>query len=337
MAMGSIPSSTRNPNKIQATPRARQLPLTPHEKFIVPVRHGTARPLFLVHSVAGELTWMPRLAQGLPADQPLFGFAAPGLNSQAPFFPNLEEMAAAYLSDIRAQQPHGPYLIGGYSMGGVVAFEMACQLEAAGQDIGLLVLIDSFAPHPHRGSSIAAWSRNGLLMQVVANQLARQWGADELLQAEALPSVSYSEHSVLAARHLLAHCRTPHTYDTLQPYLRRCQTVMRAHAELLAGYRPRALGTPCAAVLFRSALGLIGQDNALRLPVLPQAQRAPPHRWESLLARHDTVDIAQEHFLMGGEAPMAHIAATLISYLAAVDPQRQAVASSTPVPKSPWS
>ena len=267
---------------------------------------------------------MPRLAQGLPADQPLCGFAAPGLNSDAPFFPSVEAMAAAYLRDVREQQPHGPYLIGGYSMGGVVAFEMARQLDAVGEETGLLVLIDAFAPHPERGSAIAAWSRNGLLMQVVANQLALQWGADELLPADALRCVPYSDHSVLAARHLLAHCRTQHTYESLQPYLRRCQTVMRVHSELLSAYRPRRLETAVDAVLFRSALGLIGEDSALQLPVLPPAQRAPPHRWESLLARHDTVDIPQEHFLMGGQQPMAEIAASLGPYLRrhAADPRQ---------------
>jgi thioesterase domain-containing protein len=291
--------------------------LTPSSRFLVPVRRGPARPLFLVHSVAGELTWLPRLAEGLDPQRPLYGFAAPGLNSPEPFFPTLEAMAAAYLRDLREQQPRGPYLIGGYSMGGVVAFEMARQLEDAGEETGLLVLIDSFAPHPERSPAIAAWSRNGLLMQVLANQLALQWGAGELLHAETLRSAPYSEHSALAARHLLAHCQTRHTYDTLQPYLRRCQTLMRVHAELLSTYRPRRLDRPVTSVLFRNTLGLIGQNSALKLPVLPPAERAPPHRWESLLARHDTIDIAEEHFLMSGQATMTEIAATLNSYLIA--------------------
>jgi thioesterase domain-containing protein len=312
MGRGSISSPAETVTKFARRNKpAFPTPLNAPATYLVPVRRGSARPLFLVHSVAGELTWMPRLAQDLAPEQPLFGFAAPGLNSEAPFFPNLEEMAAAYLRDIRRQQPHGPYRIGGYSMGGVVAYEMARQLEAAGQETGLLVLIDAYAPHPQRASSIAAWSRNGLLMQVVANQLALQWGADSLLPAGALQSAPYSEHSVLAARHLLAHCRTQHTYDTLQPYLRRCQTLMRVHAELLSAYRPERLARPVNAVLYRSALGLIAQDSALKLPVLPQAQRAPPHGWESLLERHDTIDIAEEHFLMSGAAPMAQIAASL--------------------------
>jgi polyketide synthase PksM len=260
---------------------------------------------------------MSRLADGLAPEQPLYGFAAPGLNSDAPFFHSLEAMAAAYLRDIREQQPIGPYLIGGYSMGGVVAFEMARQLEALGEKTGLLVLIDAFAPHSTRSSTIAAWSRNGLLMQVVANQLAIQWGADELLHADALKLVPYSEHSMLAAWHLLTHCQTRHTYDTLQPYLRKCQTLMRVHTELLSAYRPRPLESPITAVLFRSTLGLIGESNKLALPVLPQAERAPPHQWETLLAQHDTIDIAEEHFLMSAQTTMTEIAANLNSYLIA--------------------
>ena len=268
-----------------------------------------------MHSVAGELTWLPRLADGLDPQRPLYGFAAPGLNSQESFFPTLKAMAAAYLHDIREQQPRGPYLIGGYSMGGVVAFEMARQLEDAAEETGLLVLIDSFAPRPERSSAIAAWSRNGLLMQVLANQLALQWGADELLHSETLRSAPYSEHSVLVAQHLLKHCQTRHTYNSLQPYLRRCQTVMRVHAELLSTYLPRRLESPATCVLFRNTLGLIGKNSALKLPTLPQAERAPPHCWDVLLPRHDTIDIAEEHFLMGGQTTMTKIAATLNSYL----------------------
>ncbi len=289
----------------------------PSSRFIVPIRRGQPPSLFLVHSVAGELTWMPRLLEGLEPGRPLHGFAAPGLNSDAPFVSSLEAMAAAYLRDVREQQPRGPYLLGGYSMGGVVAFEMARQLEAGGEAAALLVLIDSFAPHPERVASIAAWSRNGLLMQVVANQLARQWGADELLPPQALRGAPYSEHSAVAARHLLAHARTRHKLEIQQTYLRRCQTLMRVHAGLLSSYRPHALARPPRTVLFRASRGLIGRDSALALPVLPDDERAPPHRWEPLLERHDTVDVDEEHFLLGGRQTMHGIGAALTPYLRA--------------------
>lgn len=280
-------------------------------KFIVPVRRGPARPLFMVHSVAGELTWLPYLLDALEARRPLYGFAAPGLNAEAPFFGSLEAMAAAYLRGVREVQPQGPYLLGGYSMGGVVAFEMARQLQDAGESTALLALMDSYVPHADVGGLIAAWSRNGLLMQVVANQLALQWGCGSLLDEHALRHAPYSAHSGIAARHLLAHASTRHTLQTLQPYLRRCQTVMRVHAQLLADYRPRPLGQPVAAVLWRASHGLIARDSALRLPRLPDAERAPPHRWDTVLARHDTVDVAQEHFFMGTRGVMEKIAQEL--------------------------
>src|SRR5207247_2470137 len=57
----------------------------------------------------------------------------------------IEEMAARYLSELRVAQPNGPYRLGGWSMGGVVAFEMAQQLTSLGQEVALLALVDSSA------------------------------------------------------------------------------------------------------------------------------------------------------------------------------------------------
>ena len=278
-------------------------------QHIVPVRPGSGNtPIFLVHSIAGELTWMKHLASHIPPEWPLFGFAAPGLNSDAPFFFSLEAMAAAYLQDIRQRQPHGPYLLGGYSMGGVVAYEMTRQLQAAGETVGLLVMIDAFAPRPDIAASITSWSRNGLLMQVICNQLALQWQADQLLPPDALPRLPFTEHSVCAATHLLGHCRVPHTQQALQNYLRRCQWLMRVHAQLLADYRPQRLPTAVEVLLFRNTLGLIGGNSALALPLLPDGQRDPPHGWTNLLERPPCcVDVAEEHFLLSSEPAMGLI------------------------------
>lgn len=259
---------------------------------------------------------MQHLAQNLKQSLGLYGFAAPGLNSEAPFFFRLETMAAAYLRDIREQQPHGPYRLGGYSMGGVVAFEMAHQLQSAGEQIDLLVMIDSFAPHRGLGADIATWSRNGLLMQVVSNQLALQWKADALMPAESLVHLPFNDHSEFAARYLLAHCKTPHGLETLQSYLRRCQTVMRVHAQLLADYRPTPLSLPVKVLLFRNTLGIIARESALKLPTLPDAQRDPPHSWEQLLCQPPiSIDVEEEHFMFGGERVMGIIARSLSAHL----------------------
>ncbi len=251
---------------------------------------------------------MKHLAGVLDPEQGLYTFAAPGLNSDAPFFFSLEAMAAAYLHDIRAQQARGPYLLGGYSMGGVLAFEISRQLQAAGEEVGLLAMIDSFAPHPGHPETITAWSRNGLLMQVVSNQLALQWKAEQLLPPDALPQLPFTEHSAHAARFLLAHCKVPHSQQVLQNYLRRCQSMMRVHAQLLADYRPRPLIKPVKSLLFRNRRGLIGQPSALNLPRLPDSERDPPHRWETLLPEPPIIiDVDEEHFLLSNEASIAFI------------------------------
>jgi thioesterase domain-containing protein len=288
-------------------------------QHIVPIRPGSGsgrQPIFLIHSIAGELTWVKHLARYLPPEQPLYSFAAPGINSDAPFFFSLEAMAQAYLRDIRLQQPHGPYLLGGYSMGGVLAFEITRQLQSAGEEIGLLVMIDAFAPHPEHGESITSWSRNGLLMQVICNQLALQWKSDQLLAPDILPPLPFTEHSHYVAQHLLNHCKVPHTQQALQSYLRRCQCMMRVHAQLLSDYRPALLDQEVDVLLFRNTLGLIGQNSALNLPVLPDNQRDPPHRWESFLKSPPVlIDVQEEHFMLSSEPAMNFISQALEAHL----------------------
>src|SRR6185503_2382423 len=72
-----------------------------------------------------------------------YGLQARGLDENQVPHTRIEEMAAHYLEAIRSVQPDGPYLLGGWSMGGVVAYEMAQQLAAQGQQVSLLALLDA--------------------------------------------------------------------------------------------------------------------------------------------------------------------------------------------------
>jgi amino acid adenylation domain-containing protein len=104
---------------------------------------GTKRPFFCVHPAGGNVFCYVDLARHLGADQPLYGLQHPGLHGEQPAFTRLEEMAEHYIAALRTQQPEGPYLLGGWSMGGMVAFEMAQQLVAQGQEVALLALLDT--------------------------------------------------------------------------------------------------------------------------------------------------------------------------------------------------
>lgn len=108
-------------------------------------RGGSNRPFFCVHPVGGNVFCYVDLAYHLDPNQPFYGLQAAGLNGEQEPCPQIKAMAERYIKAIRAIQPSGPYLLGGWSMGGIVAFEMAQQLQAQGQKVALLALIDATA------------------------------------------------------------------------------------------------------------------------------------------------------------------------------------------------
>jgi len=114
---------------------------------------GTRPPFFLVHAIGGEVLSYASLAAHLGKDQPVYGIRA-RLEEGARFFSSVEEMAATYVRGIRRMFPSGPYLLGGYSGGGLIAFEIAQQLRAAGEDVSLLAMIDCSAPGGARRSHV---------------------------------------------------------------------------------------------------------------------------------------------------------------------------------------
>ncbi|MEU4570431.1 amino acid adenylation domain-containing protein [Micromonospora sp. NPDC023956] len=113
-------------------------------RSLVPIRpEGSRPPLFLVHPSGGNVLCYQPLTRYLHADQPLYGLQAHGLGPGHEPDRTVPEMAARYLAQLRALVPHGPYRIGGWSFGGLVAFEMAAQLTRQGERVDLLALIDA--------------------------------------------------------------------------------------------------------------------------------------------------------------------------------------------------
>ncbi|AKQ67307.1 Non-ribosomal peptide synthase [Myxococcus hansupus] len=107
---------------------------------------GNATPFFCVHGAGGNVLNFRELAQSLGKEQPFYGLQARGVDGKLPPADSIEEMAAIYLEAVRQVQPHGPYLIGGYSGGGVVAYEMAQRLVALGEPVALVAFLDTFHP-----------------------------------------------------------------------------------------------------------------------------------------------------------------------------------------------
>lgn len=105
---------------------------------------GSKPAFFCVHALGGNVLEYYDLARHLGADQPFYGLQSAGLDGKRPPHTRVEDMAAHYIKEMRELQPEGPYFIGGRSLGGMVAFEMAQQLKAQGQTIGVLALLDTY-------------------------------------------------------------------------------------------------------------------------------------------------------------------------------------------------
>jgi thioesterase domain-containing protein/acyl carrier protein len=112
---------------------------------LVPIQTlGIKPPFFCVHGQQGNVLNFWKLAQRLGTDQPFYGLRAKGLeDGEQPCY-RIEDMAVRYISEIQSLQPNGPYFLGGNSMGGTVALEMAQQLRKRGYQVALLVMFDTF-------------------------------------------------------------------------------------------------------------------------------------------------------------------------------------------------
>jgi amino acid adenylation domain-containing protein len=114
---------------------------------LIPIQsQGNKTPFFAVHPIGGNVLCYADLAYYLGTDQPFYGLQALGLQETEKPVSSIEEMATVYIKEIQTIQASGPYYLGGWSMGGVIAFEMAQQLSSQGQTVALLSLIDSYSP-----------------------------------------------------------------------------------------------------------------------------------------------------------------------------------------------
>ena len=122
---------------------------TPSHSLLVPLYanpEASKAPFFLVAGMYGNVMNLRHLASHVGVDQPVYGIQARGLFGDEKPHCRFQVMAEDYLNEIRKIQPQGPYFLGGFSGGGITAYEMAYQLEQQGEEVALLVLLDTPSP-----------------------------------------------------------------------------------------------------------------------------------------------------------------------------------------------
>ncbi len=129
---------------------------------LVTLQKGTKRPFYCAPGVGGTVFYFLKLASLLGRDQPFYGLQSRGVDGETAPYTSVEDIAYHYVQAITTVQPTGPYLLGGHSFGGHIAFEMALQLEALGHEVGALVLID--CPAPGSLNLSQTWDESALLL-----------------------------------------------------------------------------------------------------------------------------------------------------------------------------
>jgi len=205
---------------------------------IVELAGGTGeQPLFLVHAIGGTVYGYAQLAAELADAYRVYGVEAAGLRPDSTAATALDEMTSAYLDVIAAVQPDGPYRLAGWSMGGILAFEMAGRLAERGETVSLLALLD--APFRRPAEPATGWQLAAAFVADAAYTLGLVEGDPPEPGADPLGWLA--ERLDAGAGNL----------DTVRAELDRRFTVFQANTRAIAGYRPR--GTVSAPALVACA------------------------------------------------------------------------------------
>lgn len=165
---------------------------------------GRRTPFFLVAGMFGNVLNLRHLAHLIGADRPFYGLQARGLYGTDAPHETFVAAATDYIAEMRAVQPQGPYLLGGFSGGGIIAHEITRQLEAEGEKVALLVLLDT--PLPQRAPLSRAdrlrikWENlaeggAGFALELLRRRLARLTGGDDGATAESAAPEGHQFHN----------------------------------------------------------------------------------------------------------------------------------------------
>ncbi len=225
---------------VQRMAKAQVQPAAPAWSPLTPLQVREGGPtLYFVHPAGGALFWYLALLKHLGNGYNAYGLQGHGLYGDQTPLTSIPAMAQAYVAAIKARQPNGPYIVAGYSMGGVIAFEVAQQLQARGDRVAQLFLLDAYlytARLPYPGRDIADGEER-LLMRMLA---ALPQGQSRQLhqQLRRLPSHSARIDYLFHLGQSVG--RIPPTYTVAA--LARMYDAMAAHVEALTAYQPRAYG-----------------------------------------------------------------------------------------------
>ncbi|MER6388367.1 amino acid adenylation domain-containing protein [Streptomyces sp. NPDC001523] len=268
---------------------------------LVPIRPAGAKPpMFFVHPMGGNVLCYVRFAKYLPDDQPFYALQAAGGDPGTEPLRSVEEIAASYIEALRRVQPSGPYAIGGWSFGGFVAFEIARQLRAAGEEIQRLVLLDTTALNPGRRLTT---NDDALLGWFFWELLWLRRGGDSPLELIPDRLTTLEEKFDFIAQLAIDEGVLP--AGSTGAVVRRLFHVYEANWKAAFAYRPEVVDQDM--VLIHAAEPLPGVLNSMHTAI-ESMHADPSNGWrERTSGELDVVDVPGDHLTIMEEPYVAHM------------------------------
>jgi len=280
-----------------------------HSTLVTIQPQGSQPPLFFVPGILGNVFYLERLAHYLGSEQPFYALRSLGLDEDLEPYKRIEDIAAHHIKGITTLQPHGPYLLGGHSFGGKVAFEIAQQLRMRGEEVSLLAIIDTQVGVTNKTKEVINWND----LEYIAN-LAYEWGLaldkDLEVSLDKLQSLNSDEQIYYFLEQLKM---SGQNYD--QNELRRVVQVYKANTQAMSQYLSQESYSGLI-TLFRA------EDLSPKYEFLPDeiaTRENPTWGWDKLATQPLVFDtVPGDHFTIMMEPQVRVLAEKLKDYLARV-------------------
>ena len=243
---------------------------------------GSAPPLFLVHPAGGEVMCYYELVLNLRPGRPVYGLEFRGIDAPRDSLVAVEQIATHYISAIRAARPRGPYLLGGWSMGGMIAFEMAAQLRRQGDAVPLVIVFDMRAPGGEpEVAAAAATPAHGTLL-TLARKIEILTGQSLDVAEGELASLTAPQQMALVAARLQSRGLIAADVDASS--LGNLLAVYESNLRSIQAYRPPPAAVPILLIRGSSVFPDLVREH-------PDVYADPALGWRSLT--HDRVIIRE--------------------------------------------
>ncbi|AOY84552.2 non-ribosomal peptide synthetase [Moorena producens JHB] len=243
---------------------------------LVPIQpQGSKPPLFLVSGILGNVFDFQQLARHLDSEQPLYGLRTLGLEEDLEPYTRMADIAAHHIKAVQTVQPNGPYLLGGHSFGGKVAFEMAQQLRNQGQEVSMLTIVDVQVEIPEPEKDVVNWD-NAKFIAELATIYGGLLGQNLDISREALQFLSSEEQLNYFLERLKKTGQMLSKTD-----LSRMFEVYKANTKASASYLPQKIDSIPINFFRASEVGALGDY----LPNQAMTLEDPTWGWDRLSAQ----------------------------------------------------